>query len=360
MKKLSILFLALLLIGSLVVLTGLSRSRQQRLEEWKNRWDSALQENNLEQAHTLLEESRIVRKEDPEYLENRREELQWVETRVNWRRLIEESLVEIPGGSFSMGNDWDGLNPEKNDEIPVHTVTLDSFRMMETEVTNSMALALLEFYPEDWFLENSRVVHRRSGLVLLDPEARHSGIRLSENLLTYSEEKADHPVNEITWYGSIFLCNLMSRIYGLTEAYDMETLELNHRGGFRLPTEAEWEWAAGGGRVERYSGGEIPEELAWYFPNSGQTTQPVGFKKPNSFGLYDMSGNVYEWCQDWYAHDYYGVSPSKNPQGPEQGISRVIRGGSYSDRAFALRVSFRFFRPPRAEQGYLGFRPVLP
>lgn len=360
MKKGSLIGFILLLFISLLFFTGLSRSRQQRLEEWIIQWDLALSQGDLPKAKELLNDSPIFQKQDPSFQEQKKQEYQWVESRENWRRILQESMLEIPGTTFMMGDDWDGMNPEKNDEIPVHPVTLDPFRMMATEVTHAMALALLEFYPEEWILEDSLIIHKKSDLVLLDPGARHSGFQMVEGTLELPEENADLPVNEITWYGSVYLCNLMSRLSGLPEAYDMQDLSSVGSKGYRLPSEAEWEWAAGGESEDPYAGGSDPEELAWYFPNSEGQSRPVGFKKPNSFGLYDMSGNVYEWCQDWYDEDYYARSPENNPTGPKEGLSRVIRGGSYSDRAFALRVSFRFFRSPRAEQGFLGFRPVLP
>lgn len=113
---------------------------------------------------------------------------------------------------------------------------------------------------------------------------------------------------------------------------------LNSRTGkrYRMPTEAEWEYAArSGGKREKYAGGNDVDAVAWYGSNSGSRTHPVGQKQPNGLGLYDMSGNVWEWCQDWYGGSYYNQSSRDNPGGPSSGSSRVIRGGGWVNAAGA-------------------------
>jgi formylglycine-generating enzyme required for sulfatase activity len=115
---------------------------------------------------------------------------------------------------------------------------------------------------------------------------------------------------------------------------------------FRLPTEAEWEYAARRGNKSRgykYSGSNTLTDVAWYDDNASDTTHPVKQKRSNELGLYDMSGNVYEWCQDWYGYDYYSQSPSYNPAGPDSGSCRVLRGGSCSNNAMLCRVAYRNF-----------------
>ena len=132
---------------------------------------------------------------------------------------------------------------------------------------------------------------------------------------------------------------------------------------YRLPTEAEWEYAARGGNKSRgykYAGGNNIDEVAWYDGNSGERTHPVGKKRPNELGLYDMSGNVWEWCSDWYDEDYYGNSPQNNPQGPASGSSRVFRGGSWLNYAILCRSASRYYSTPDSRYGLIGFRLVSP
>jgi formylglycine-generating enzyme required for sulfatase activity len=131
---------------------------------------------------------------------------------------------------------------------------------------------------------------------------------------------------------------------------------------FRLPTEAEWEFAARGGNRSnnyKYSGSNDQGNVAWYSGNSSRETHPVGQKSPNELGLYDMSGNVYEWCQDWYDSSYYGKSPSTNPVNNTSASYRVIRGGSWSNDAGGCRVSNRDGYAPDPRGFVLGLRLAL-
>ncbi|GHU06259.1 hypothetical protein FACS1894158_12140 [Betaproteobacteria bacterium] len=131
---------------------------------------------------------------------------------------------------------------------------------------------------------------------------------------------------------------------------------------YRLPTEAEWEYAARAGTKSAYSFGDDAEQLgayAWYDDNSGSQTHPVGQKKPNPWGLYDMHGNVYEWVNDWNDESYYSRSPSTDPAGPSSGRSRVLRGGSWGDYAWSLRSACRFSSMPDGRGGFVGFRLTL-
>jgi formylglycine-generating enzyme len=134
---------------------------------------------------------------------------------------------------------------------------------------------------------------------------------------------------------------------------------LNRRTGlrYRLPTEAEWEYACrSGGREELYCGGEDVEQIGWYSGNSGVQTHPVGRKRANGLGLYDMSGNVLEWVQDWYNKDYYRRSPVNDPEGPSSGTRRVYRGGGWHGYARILRSAARNHFSPGGRGSYLGFR----
>jgi len=136
---------------------------------------------------------------------------------------------------------------------------------------------------------------------------------------------------------------------------------------YRLPTEAEWEFAARGGTAEKfcpggceYSGSNNINSVAWFTDNSSSRTQPVGTKAPNELGIHDMSGNVWEWCRDWFDANYYGSSPVESPTGPSSGSYRGSRGGSWNDTARGCRVSNRLFSTPEFRISYLGLRLLLP
>ena len=225
-------------------------------------------------------------------------------------------MVYVQGGTFRMGsNDSEAYR----DEQPVHSVTLSDYYIGETEVTQQLWCAVMGSNPSH-FTGNSQ-----------------------------------RPVEQVSWDD----CDTFIR-------------ELNALTGknFRLPTEAEWEYAARGGNRSRgykYSGSNTLSEVAWYDVNSydkGSShpdygTHPVKQKRSNELGLYDMSGNVWEWCQDWFDSQYYSKSTSYNPTGPTTGSFRVYRGGSWFSGAGSCRVALRFSCYPGRSYSNLGLRLAL-
>lgn len=180
-----------------------------------------------------------------------------------------------------------------------------------------------------------------------------------------------NPVESVSWYDAIVFCNKLSKLHKLKPCYsigtntDFNEIERNSQlwmrlscdmkaDGYRLPTEAEWEFAASGGGKCLYAGSDDIEQVAWYGENSGIKTHPVGQKMPNRFGLYDMSGNVEEWCNDWYA-DYKQI-PQNNPVGSMMGTHKIKRGGSWLHDAEQCVISARNFSLPQSRGATLGFR----
>ena len=177
--------------------------------------------------------------------------------------------------------------------------------------------------------------------------------------------RGSRPVINVSWYDAVKYCNWLSEQAGLTKAYIISGTSVNwnqNAEGYRLPTEAEWEYAARGGKQSRgykYAGSNNVGEVGWYGQNSGMETHPVKGKKANELGLYDMSGNVGEWCWDSYDSDYYSSSPGANPTGTSSGSGRVGRGGSWYFGPRVLRIANRSYVRSSYSGYNLGFRPVL-
>ena len=234
-------------------------------------------------------------------------------------------MVQIPGGLFTMGSPKteEGRFP---DEGPQHEVTVSSFWVMETEVTQ-------ELWAE----------------VMGDNPSANSGCGPS------------CPVDSVIWEDAVAFANQLSIRHGLSEAYEVTGKGVewdSGSSGYRLLTEAEWEYAARGGEGFVYAGSSELEDVGWVNSNSGSTPHPVCLKARNGFGLCDMSGNVMEWVWDWYG-DYTSDS-QRDPWGPAGGSIRVIRGGSWNYSARDARVAYRDWGRPGDRFGGVGFRLARP
>ncbi len=230
-------------------------------------------------------------------------------------------MVTVPAGTFLMGSE-EGKAPER----PVHEVTVGTFRIGRTEVTQGQWTRVMGVPP---------TADAGSG--------------------------PDYPVYNVSWTDAIAFCNALSALEGLKPCYTGSGAAVTcdfSADGYRLPTEAEWEFAARGGAGAAqtpYSGSDNAGEVAWYTSVSGNESHPVASLTPNALGLYDMSGNVWEWCWDWYDAKYYAASSAKDPAGPQSGMYRVLRGGSRGTNEAGLTVSNRYFGAHRSDSS-TGFR----
>jgi len=284
---------------------------------------------------------------------------------------VPEGFVFVEGGTFSMG---DHFSEGGSDELPLHDVTLNDFYLAETEVTHQQVIDVFNWaYGQGYINCSSSTVTNAQGnsQELLDLDDSDCAIDWNGSSLVFGgssyASSANCPCIEITWYGSIAYANYKSLQEGLDVFYDLSDWSCNwSANGYRLPTEAEWEYAARGGINHtddfRYSGCHNEGDLtdyAWYSANNSPNgTKEVGTKLANQLGLFDMSGNVYEWCWDWYDSNYYSSSPSSNPTGPGSGSYRVGRGGGWNRSAYSCRVAYRYSysRYPTGSSDGIGFR----
>ncbi len=246
-------------------------------------------------------------------------------------------MLLIKGGEFMMGSN------QSDKEKPIHSVQVSDFYLGKYEVTNAQYAAFLNVKGNqneggtEWYNVSGEGYKGYA----------EAAIQRRDGVWVVKEGRENHPVNYVSWYGAMAYGNWLGE----------QTGQL-----LRLPTESEWEYAAGGGTNNRtlYAGTNVEKELgefAWYTVTTKDTgTRPVGQKQPNGLGLYDMSGNVWEWCADWYREDYYKKSPSNNPKGPSTGADRVVRGGSWSGRSGGCRVAARGSDDPGYRNNNIGFR----
>ena len=248
--------------------------------------------------------------------------------------LPNDEMVFVQGGTFTMGaTEEQGTSYPDDDEYPTHQVTLSDFYIGKYEVTQQLW---------EYVMKYSGTCADGSTMSAYD-----SDVWLGDNPSSEYGVGPDYPAYNVSWEDivNIFIPRL-NKITGKA---------------FRLPTEAEWEYAARGGNKSqgyKYSGSNTIGDVAWYKINSSTMTHPVGTKAPNELGLYDMSGNVYECCSDWYG--WYSSSAQSNPTGPSSGSYRVIRGGCRSSNAEFCRVSLRNFNYPDDRYYLLGVRLVMP
>ena len=220
-------------------------------------------------------------------------------------------MILVNGGEFIMGSNTGG-----RDEQPEHKVKINSFFIGKYEITVKQ------------FSNYCKTLRKK----------------MPDNNLPWIDS---HPMSYVSWYDVVDFCKWLTELTG---------------DEYRLPTEAEWEYAVNGGKKDKgfkYAGSDNINDVAWYRLNSGGYSHvEVGKLAPNELGIYDITGNVWEWCSDWYGEKYYQISQIDNPKGPPSGLARVGRGGSWREPTESISKTFRFFMSPTASSNYMGFRIV--
>lgn len=236
-------------------------------------------------------------------------------------------FVLVDGGTFKMGTD----QPVEKHEAPTHPVSLNSFYIGKTEVT---------FEDYDKFCTATKRDTAPSG----------------------AWGRGKQPVFMVSWRDAVAYCNWLSEQEKLSKCYLINGNEvslIDTGKGYRLPTEAEWEFAARGGNLGKgtpFAGSNTINEVGWYIDNANGQSHAVAQKKPNELGLFDMTGNLWEWVWDSYDGNYYSHSPLTNPRGPEGGAYRIMRGGAWYNYGNYAQVTTRQYHDPGFRQNSVGFR----
>ena len=305
---------------------------------------------------------------------------------------IPDDMAYIPAGTFEMG---DSFSEGESDERPVHTVMLDSFYMGKYEITNAQYCDYLNSALDSTIYVSvfGVVCGSENNQEYCDTRTSSSSSQIARSDGVFSvrtkmdRDMSNDPMVNVSWCGAAAYCNWRSQQEGRQQCYNLIpwtsgawTCDFG-KHGYRLATEAEWEYAARGALpATRFPWGDtISHAQANYESNSSflydvsptrgfhpswydgvpPYTSPAGSFSPNGHGLYDMAGNVFEWCNDWHFSTYYASSPTNNPTGPESGWYRIIRGGNWSHNANYCRVTNRTYVDPTVRMNDLGFRLVL-
>jgi len=238
------------------------------------------------------------------------------------RPVLRPKMLHLPPGDFRMGSP-DGAEDEKLVRI-VHLTK--GFALSETEVTQAQYQAVMGNNP---------------------------------SLFKDKPDSGQRSVEQVSWFDAVSYCNRLSELEGRTPCYTIQGEQVDWPDaacpGYRLPTEAEWEYAARADQTYQYAGADELDRVAWHGGNAKNTTHPVAQKAHNAWFLYDMSGNVWEWVWDWYSDSYLGAE-TQDPSGPRVGVDRVLRGGSSVSAAVLARVSNRIWFAPNYRDNGAGFR----
>ncbi len=268
-------------------------------------------------------------------------------------------MIHVQGGTFTMGATREQANDATDEEKPAHKVTLSSYYIGETEVTQQLWLAVMGSNPSHFAPKTTNASRCEYDSFVADAKrlnAKRAGtVRIPtrqewDAAMTSGGGSLKRPVEMVSWDDCQTFIRKLNQLTGRQ---------------FRLPTEAEWEFAARGGTKSqgyKYSGGNSIGTVAWYDENAHNNkddngTHNVKTKRANELGIYDMSGNVREWCQDWYGH--YNSEAQNNPKGPSSGSYRVCRGGSWYSSAWTCPVSFRDSHSSYFRDDFLGLRLAL-
>ena len=318
MKRLIFLFAMAVLAGGVLSAQNADADCREMFEAAKSYYLKNGKEKGLKQFHYVLTcGSEVVKQEAEQWLAEQERKSATVPKTANNSEIetfivngVAFKMVKVAGGTFQMGATSEQGSDVWKEEKPIHSVTLSDYYIGQTQVTQQLWEAVMGSNPSYFTGDNRR------------------------------------PVESVSWDDCQEFIEKLNRLTGKN---------------FRLPTEAEWEYAARGGNKSRgykYSGSNNPDAVAWYDDNSGGKTHPVAQKQSNELGLYDMSGNVWEWCADRYG-DYSSKNSQTNPTGPSTGSFRVLRGGNCYNFAGHARVSNRIRYSPGSRYDRSGLRLAL-